>query len=294
MRSLRDPLFASAVLVSAMVATAFLTAGTLVWTTILLVAVGGSVCVAGLHYLGWRGAPHLKTFRDDEWRAIYAVFVLAGFALAAYSPIKSWLNQFGFWADPALAALETIMFGTDPIRWLRWMAVEPLMVVYAQGWIPLMLVALGIVARARSHLVLTFFLIWGPASLLLQALYQSAGPILYDPDRYGPFPALAEHYADYLVSVDKPGVGTGISAMPSVHVMVAAWLLLVAWHGPWRWPALAFLVLIFLLSIASGWHYALDGLIGMTIVFALHRILGKIFATTNGSERAQTRLMQGA
>lgn len=294
MSTLRDPLQISAMIVLVMVTAALLTAGTLVWATILLVAVGGPICVAGLHYLGWRGAPHLKAIEESEWRSIYAVFVLAGFALAAYSPIKSWLNQFGFWADPALAALETIMFGTDPIRWLRWLAVEPLMVIYAQGWIPLMLVALGIVARKQSHLVLTFFLIWGPASLMLQALYQSAGPIFYDPDRYGPFPALAEHYAAYLVSVDRPGIGTGISAMPSVHVMIAAWLLLVAWHGNWRWPAAAFLLLIFLLSIASGWHYALDGLIGMTIVFTLHRILAQFFTTTNGGERVQTRLMQGA
>lgn len=73
--------------------------------------------------------------------------------------------------------------------------------------------------------------------------------------------------ADYLWSVydnRRFGTGSGISAMPSMHVTMSAWLLLTIWKlaRPLLPFAIAFFVTIFVLSMALGWHYALDGIVG--------------------------------
>ena len=86
-----------------------------------------------------------------------------------------------------------------------------------------------------------------------------------------------------LASRGVESIGSGISAMPSVHVAMTTLLVLMA-HDRfgWRWPtwlALAYHLAIFVGSVHLAWHYAADGLVSMVLVpllwFVLGRLLGR-------------------
>jgi hypothetical protein len=59
----------------------------------------------------------------------------------------------------------------------------------------------------------------------------------------------------------RTGLGSGISAMPSVHVATATLLALFGWQysRPYGIALTLFAVIIFIGSIHLGWHYAVDG-----------------------------------
>ena len=61
-----------------------------------------------------------------------------------------------------------------------------------------------------------------------------------------------------------PAVGAGISAMPSLHIATVAWIYLVFRSHRSKMAPLAglFALYIFALSVALGWHYAVDGFAG--------------------------------
>ena len=59
-------------------------------------------------------------------------------------------------------------------------------------------------------------------------------------------------------------VGSGISAMPSMHVAIATLFALVCWRVR-RWLGIVmtiYAVIIMLGSVDLGWHYAVDGYLG--------------------------------
>ena len=71
------------------------------------------------------------------------------------------------------------------------------------------------------------------------------------------------------------GPGSGISAMPSLHIATTAWMVLAVRIFARRlfWPMATAGFLIFLLSIALGWHYALDGIVGGGAALLCYRLL---------------------
>jgi hypothetical protein len=74
--------------------------------------------------------------------------------------------------------------------------------------------------------------------------------------------------ADYLwgrYSSGNISIGAGISAMPSLHVAGALWLVLIIRRAAPRLATLAwcYLATIYVGSVLLGWHYATDGLAGM-------------------------------
>lgn len=52
--------------------------------------------------------------------------------------------------------------------------------------------------------------------------------------------------------------GSGVSAMPSMHIATATILVLASLRTRWLYPALAFLLLTFVGSVHLGYHYAVD------------------------------------
>jgi hypothetical protein len=92
-------------------------------------------------------------------------------------------------------------------------------------------------------------------------------------DLYRNWSVLAQDYLWHLYSTDNAHLGGGISAMPSMHLAVTMLIYLLARSYGRRMAALA-LTYVFIMLVGSvhlGWHYAIDGYIG---------ILGGIVAWT--------------
>ncbi len=219
-------------------------------------------------------------------RTIFFI-LLAAINLGAFNPLKGWLNRFGFWADPLLAEIDQIIFlGHDPWEMLTWASHALTAEYYSRAWFIVTLICVPLAAFWRRGAALaTYFLIWGPLALIPQAMMQAGGPIFYERLGYGdrfsdlPYPDLVANYADYLWRLHSEGsfgMGSGISGMPSVHVMTATWVALLLFPTRARWAGVAFAVSILLLSVAIGWHYAVDGLFGAALVLAAYTMISKL------------------
>ena len=108
--------------------------------------------------------------------------------------------------------------------------------------------------------------------LFAATVFSSAGPCFLEligspvQERYvGLFPTslASQRVMNYLAetyTTGRLGIGTGISAMPSLHVGFAFLYMLVATKPIWRIVAFAYSMVIFLGSVHLGWHYAVDGI----------------------------------
>jgi len=82
-----------------------------------------------------------------------------------------------------------------------------------------------------------------------------------------------------------PALGTGISAMPSMHVAIATINALYL-AGINRWAGIAawtYCAIILIGSIYSGWHYSLDGYVSVIVVLAIWRATRFIAAPRAGA-----------
>lgn len=188
----------------------------------------------------------------------------------------------GFWADPYLADLDALLFGRDPWRLTHVIGPANRLIDYSYNlWFPVVFAVLGLSCLTNNaRVILTFFIAIGVCAVL-QFLLPSAGPIFYERTGNGArFAELAPQVPRWVQSTSeylwryhvagRQGLGTGISAMPSVHVALAAWVGLAAFvlNRPWFVPACAWFALILFGSVYTGWHYAIDGIasIGVLIV----------------------------
>lgn len=209
---------------------------------------------------------------------------LAGLNLSAYNAVKHHLNSFGFGADPLLAAWDRAIFGTDPIRLLEWLPEMLPRQTYYYGWLAVVALAIAYVAakhEKRDFLLPLYFACWSIFGPMIHLLFPAGGPIFYERLGHGSdfadvsMPIQSINYSDWLWFGYQRGeqlMGSGISAMPSLHIMTSAWAVLALWK--WRAFMLPWFALIFLLSVATGWHYAVDGLVSIFVVagsFALYR-----------------------
>ncbi len=163
---------------------------------------------------------------------------------------------------------------------------------YVRWYEVMTLTLLGVVAFAPATQRLRFFLgyvaLWVFGGSALGTLFASGGPVYYER-----FTGDAARFSGLFISLDSaapmaralqenlwkayvtPG-GTfpfeGISAMPSLHVAVAAYF--AAWGWRWGWlpgtVATLWTAVILLGSVALGWHYAIDGYVGVLIALAFH------------------------
>ncbi|OBQ71044.1 hypothetical protein A8146_26675 [Mesorhizobium loti] len=138
---------------------------------------------------------------------------------------------------------------------------------------------------------------WLLIGLVMAAMFSSAGPcyfseiVLGTPSPYADLMRYLDEVATayplsssltkdflwqvYIGNVDLPG---GISAMPSMHNAQAALFAAVAYSINRRLGhvMLVYAVLIFLGSIHLGWHYALDGIVGVVAALAIWLACGKL------------------
>lgn len=168
--------------------------------------------------------------------------------------------------------------------------------------------------RLRMQYLLASVLVWGLLGTFAALLLSSGGPVYYGrlvggPDPFAPLtaylrhidasvPVYALHVQDMLWQTYAEGhrtIGSGISAMPSMHVATTTLfaLLLRGRHRVLGMLGFLYVGLIMIGSVHLGWHYALDGYVSLAAAPILWKAAGWIigrmpeFAETGPSPVAQ-------
>lgn len=222
------------------------------------------------------------------------ILIVLVVSTAAFTAFKhEYANWVPFFADQFFADLDyTLHFG-DPWRYAQSVfpaaLSEPLYVLYAQLWFAQVVGAVLVAAfledrysRERYLAALAVTVI--SLGSIVRIAGSSSGPIFYDRifggDRFGDLIVSLQSSAggqrilgisDYLFesyATDTTVLGTGISAMPSMHVALAVLNAIFAaslnrWAGVIAW---AYAAAIMFGSVYFGWHYALDGYVSIAAV----------------------------
>jgi hypothetical protein len=172
--------------------------------------------------------------------------MLVGLGASAFLPLKYAIpGQVSFWLDSPLAAAERQLFGTDPWRvadGLFGWALVPVDRIYGT-WLAVQSLALFSVlllppSSQKTRALIAYSLAWFLLGVVAAVLCASAGPIFYDRLLGGhQFAGLAERLsARAWMTRDEsdamwasfasksPGLVSGMSAMPSMHVAIAFWI----------------------------------------------------------------------
>jgi hypothetical protein len=217
--------------------------------------------------------------------------MLAGIDMAFFMWIKPEVTALSpFWADNLFADMDHALFGVDPWRLFEGMDLTFHAWAYSFFWAFAIMGALVWLfvqpaSRARSTSILNYFVLWSLFGPIGQILGSSAGPIFYERvglgDRFaglhGNIPWVTQQISDYLWTFHtsgEPAVGAGISAMPSMHIATVVWIVLAFSSLKSRLTPLmfAFALYIWAMSVALGWHYAIDGVVGALGAIGCHAL----------------------
>jgi hypothetical protein len=224
---------------------------------------------------------------------------------SAFTSVKSAINLLHpFRLDPLFARLDSLIHGGH-----AWELVHPLVafpiVTFALNfaynlwlvmlWITFALVTIMIRDRElREQYLLSFFGCWILLGSLAAIGFSSVGPcfyaLVYPDDPYAPLMgylrSVNEIYPIWALSTQdmlweqhmsrSPGLGSGISAMPSLHLAIAtlnALLLsrLSRTAGILGW---IYVGVILIGSVHLAWHYAIDGYVSIVAVLLMWRAVG--------------------
>ncbi|HEX2593586.1 MAG TPA: phosphatase PAP2 family protein [Rhizomicrobium sp.] len=153
----------------------------------------------------------------------------------------------------------------------------------------------------RIQFLLAFAFSWFIAGNVLATIFSSAGPCFYRGIVGGTDPYAAQmfylrttaaHWPVWSVQIQDllwhsyatgDGAVRGISAMPSMHLVIAALSACLGWriNRFWGWALTGFTAIVYVGSIHLAWHYASDGIAGIALAVAFWWFAGWIVRRMN-------------
>lgn len=256
----------------------------------------------------------LAFLRSPQWLAKAARGLPMLAALIVFMPIfsamKSAIPLFNAFSwDATWIAADQAIHGTDPWRLLQpvlgFPIITSLLSFAYHAW--LFLIYAGSMyfcffaadRELRARYFIAFFMIWTIIGVAMATGFASVGPCFVDPllndDRFSEqmayLRAADEHYRVLVLPVQEmlldahmkadSGLGSGISAMPSMHVSMAL-LFALSIRSVSKIAgvaAFAFLVIIAVGSVHLAYHYAVDGYVSMistAIIWAVSKPLAQL------------------
>lgn len=248
-----------------------------------------------------------RLFNWNKFNAAWPIYIGFILLMSVFSSMKSMIPVLVpyHWDDAFIRLDRIIHGGVDPWRLLQPVMgndiVTPLTNAVYNNWFMVMfgLLFWQLFDLRRPELRLrffwAFFLIWIVVGTIFATVFSSTGPCFYEHFTQGinPFSEQMKYLRDLdqripvwalgtqdslwaSYSNHKLGIGTGISAMPSVHVATTTLFLLLAWqYGKWM-RAFFFVFWIFIMagSVHLAWHYAVDGYAGALMTVFMWWIAG--------------------
>ena len=253
-----------------------------------------------------RGLAFRKILSEERLASMGAGFILLSAIMVfqgTFTSIKGALPVWrgGFEADVIQADIDKFLHGgTDPWVYLYDLAGNATVrsIVewnYSVGWFVLCFAAVFWVAVARearpfrTRYMICYVLTWIVIGNVVAGIFLSAGPAFYghvtvDSARFtdqlaflaesGTHATSAAEIQNYLwthYETGSPGLGTGISAFPSMHVGLVALnaLFLMEYNRRLGLLAFGYVALITASSVYLAWHYAIDGYASIVLATAI-------------------------
>ncbi len=254
---------------------------------------------------------YTKAIVEMPWGDIFTSISALAVTASGFTVFKSTrIGADGYlWDEVFIAWDRTIFGGTDPWVLSHQIFATPqataiLDFLYHPAFLPMALgYLLCIAITSRPALRYTYmtaylagFLIVG---MLMASAFSSAGPVydghlFADGQTFGPLierlaaqntqdnPIYAVRLQAYLLDLHnnaRVNFGGGISAMPSVHIVLVVIWTFAAWHIHKALGVLTTLytVVIWIGSVHLGWHYAVDGLVSLFVMSFVWLIFGRIY-----------------
>ncbi|WP_054311744.1 phosphatase PAP2 family protein [Mesorhizobium sp. 1M-11] len=249
----------------------------------------------------------IETFRE---RGIIFMLIVGLFfaGLVAFTTFKNNIpNIIPFYADVWISQTERWLLGRSPWRYTHqirseiWsqFVIHCYVVIWSLQWFgTVFFVALWSDRLARTRYLWAIALTIVIIGTVMATLLSSVGPIFY-PDIYGgpyfgelksslrdkPSTEIIRITASYLLEAYRSreaGFGTGISAMPSMHIAIVVLNACLLWSinraaGVFAW---LFVLLIYYTSIYTGWHYAADGIVSFLVVSIIWWATGRLVVSS--------------
>lgn len=260
---------------------------------------------------------HLREhfFTREYWkRQLHFLPIVACISLFMinFSAMKSAIPLFNTyeWDEAFIAWDRMIFFGQDPWRLLQPFLGYPIVSSMMSGlyhlWI--LLIYAGCIYMGahqpndmlRLRYFVSYFLCWSVIGVVMAIWLASVGPVFMEPlfgdTTFAPLmrylEAANEEYPVLVLAVQQQllfwhatgdfGLGRGISAMPSMHVSLAVlfWLGMRDLSRVAGWIFGIYAWIIFIGSIHTGYHYAVDGIIAAAVTWAIWWGVGRIYPTS--------------
>jgi len=264
--------------------------------------------------------------RNYPWLNVFAATIALVATLASFTVYKAAVvGAEGYTFDAMFIAWDRMFFaGND--AWVVTHAVfdtaeatEWIDFLYHPTFFPMLVAYLLAITSTglpglRKTYMLTYLAGWVVIGMFGAGLLDSAGPVfdgvLYgDGSTFGPLndrlqaqlaegggPVTADQIRQYLLSLQQAGeirFGGGISAMPSMHMVLVYLWVFPAWniHRIFGIIVAIYAGIIWIGSVHLGWHYFVDGLVSLVIIGIIWRVAGHIVGLygTHQLTRATTR-----